>query len=395
MLRSREVRGNEVTPPRRRQGAHVRNQVLELYTSCRAAWRTAVFVFKVFPMLWSRPFDWVTRRPVVERFGYASSHGPVEADLYRPARKGPHPALLVCLGVVPFGVEHPQVPRLGEALARAGFAALLYWSPSMRDFRLDPVDVSEIATAYEALLSHPAVDATRSGLIGTCVGGAFALMAAGDERVRARIAFILAYAPYASMRTFMVDIASASRPLGLSAREPWDVDPLTRKVYVHSLTALLEPDEAAILRSTFVDGNGRIEANSLSADGRDVLRLLMPQDADLAQNALDALPDTLKTRLTALSPTAYLGDILADTVVLLHDRDDPVIPVAESRSLRDALSALRTVRYTEFTVFRHLDPTKGNASPLALARELVRFAAAIYPAFRAALSDRPLGDRAS
>ena len=40
------------------------------------------------------------------------------------------------------------------------------------------------------------------------------------------------------------------------------------------------------------------------------------------------------------------------------------------------------MRYTEFTVFKHLDPTKGNPSPVALARDLVRFWRAIFPLFR-------------
>jgi len=77
--------------------------------------------------------------------------------------------------------------------------------------------------------------------------------------------------------------------------------------------------------------------------------------------------------------------------VLLHDRDDPVIPVGESRRLRDALAARGRVRYTEFTVFRHLDPTKSKPPPVALARELIRFARAIYPLFQpaAACSRRP------
>jgi hypothetical protein len=34
--------------------------------------------------------------------------------------------------------------------------------------------------------------------------------------------------------------------------------------------------------------------------------------------------------------------------------------------------------YTEFTVFRQLEPTKGKASAIALGRELVRFGFAIY-----------------
>ena len=77
----------------------------------------------------------------------------------------------------------------------------------------------------------------------------------------------------------------------------------------------------------------------------------------------------------------YLRDIRAPLILLLHDRDDPVIPVGESRSLRDALATRDGVRYTEFTVFKHLDPTKGNPSPVALAHELVRFARALYPLF--------------
>src|SRR5437764_1775966 len=136
----------------------------------RAVARAAIFFLKVFPMLPSRPIDWVTKPPVSEKVRYPTRFGQAEGDLYRPSAGGPHPGIVVCLGVVPFGVDHPQVPRLGEALARSGFAALLYWSPAMRDFRLDPEDIEDIASAYEALLARPEVDPARSGLLGTCVG---------------------------------------------------------------------------------------------------------------------------------------------------------------------------------------------------------------------------------
>ncbi len=63
--------------------------------------------------------------------------GEVEGDLYRPSTGGPHPGVVVCLGVVPFGVDHPQVPRLEDALARAAFVALIHWSPAMRDLHLE------------------------------------------------------------------------------------------------------------------------------------------------------------------------------------------------------------------------------------------------------------------
>ncbi len=186
------------------------------------------------------------------------------------------PGIVVCLGVVPFGVDHPQVAVLGKALARSGFAALLYWSPAMRDFRLDPDDVENIALAYRWFIEQPSVDPARSGLIGTCVGGAFALMAAASPLIRDRVGFIGAYAPYSSMWTFARDIASATRSCG-DVREPWRVDPLTRKVFVHSLTALLEPDEAERLRSVFANGRGQLDGRVLSADGQTVYALLTAQ----------------------------------------------------------------------------------------------------------------------
>ncbi len=250
--------------------AGISAHVTRLATSARAAAKTAVCLFKVFPMLPSRPLDWVTPRPVVERLCYRTSRGEAVGDLYRPSSAGPHPGVVVCLGVVPFGVDHPQVPRLGEALARSGFAAVLYWSPAMRDFRLEPEDVEDIASAYEALLARPDINPTRSGLLGTCVGGAFALMASANCRIRDRVAFVFAYAPYASMRSLARDIASATRGLN-GHREPWAVDPLTRKVFVHTVTALLDPSEAQRLRDACAERNRPADISSLSEAGQVVL----------------------------------------------------------------------------------------------------------------------------
>jgi hypothetical protein len=345
--------------------------------------RTAVWLLKVFPMLPSRPINWVTPNPVIERVRYLSSHGPAEGDLYRPSTAGPHPGLVVCLGVVPFGVDHPQVPRLGEALARAGFAVLQYWSPAMRDFRLDPADIEDIASAYEALLARPDIDPARSGLLGTCVGGAFALMAAANARVRDRVNFVSAYAAYASMWTLAKDIASASC-WREGVREPWAVDPLTRKVFAHTVTALLPSEEAQSLHAMCAERDCQPDTSDLSEAARMVALLLTPLSADQAEHALRSLQQDPQDRLNAMSPLTYLDDLRAPLVVLLHDRDDVVVPVGESRSLRDALTARGGVRYTEFTVFKHLDPTKGKPSPIALTRELFRFGRAVYPLFERA-----------
>lgn len=352
--------------------------------SVRAVAKAAIFFLKVFPMLPSRPIDWVTKPPLIEKVRYPTRSGQAEGDLYRPSAGGPHPGIVVCLGVVPFGVDHPQVPILGKALARAGFAALLYWSPAMRDFRLDPEDSENIALAYDWLIEQPYVDPARSGLLGTCVGGSFALMTAASPLIRDRVAFIAAYAPYSSMGTFARDIASATRSCG-GGREPWQVDPLTRKVFVHSLTAWLEPSEAERLHNALATERGDLDGRSLSADAQAVYALLTALDEDDAEVALQHLPPSMQERLAALSPVNYLENIHTPLIVLLHDRGDQVIPVGESRRLHVALAGHTGVQYTEME-FQHLDPVKGKLPLIRLIRELSKFFVAVYPMFRQAVA---------
>ena len=69
-------------------------------------------------------------------------------DQHLDGQRQPHPNVVVCLEVVPFGVDYPQVPRLGAALARSRFAALLYWSPAMRIFASSLGDVEGIAQTW-------------------------------------------------------------------------------------------------------------------------------------------------------------------------------------------------------------------------------------------------------
>src|SRR5574340_272570 len=351
-----------------------------LNASVRGFGRAVVFLFKLFPMLPSRPVDWVTAAPVIERVKYPRQGGEAEGDIYRPSTKGPHPAVVVCLGVVPFEFDHPQVPVLGRALARAGFVALLYWSPAMRNFRLDPEDVDNLALAYRWLTDQAYVDPARSGLLGTCVGGSFALMSATHATIRDRVAFAAAYAPFSSMWTLARDIASAARTEG-DRHEPWRVDQLTRKVFVHSLTAMLEPAEAEALRAAYAVAGGMWDGRDLSADGEAIRSLMTASGHEAADAALHRLPAALQERLTALSPMNHLKDLEAPLIVLLHDAGDQVVPVGESRRLVAALIGRGGVHYTEMH-FSHLDPSKGRLPLLTLLREFSRFFRAMFPLFR-------------
>jgi dipeptidyl aminopeptidase/acylaminoacyl peptidase len=351
----------------------------------RAVARTTVFFLKIFPMLPSKPVDWVTPSPVIMKVTYPTRDGEAQGEVYRPVTDGPHPGILVCLGVVPFGEEHPQVAVLGKALARSGFAALLYWSPAMRDFRLDPQDLENIPLAYHWLVAQPFVDPARSGMIGTCVGGAFTMMAAAHPLIRDEVSFVGAYAPFSSMWTFARDIASGTRSAvdGTyeTGTESWQVDQLTRRVFVHSITAWLIPDEAERLRCAFAQKGGTFDGLPLSVDGQAAYDLLAARDRDAADQALQRLPESLKERLTAMSPLNYLSDIHAPLIQMLHDVGDQVIPIGESKRMLSALAGRAGVGYTEMQ-FSHLDPVKGKLPFFRLLREFGKFLRAMVPLFQ-------------
>lgn len=59
-----------------------------------------------------------------------------------------------------------------------------------------------------------------------------------------------------------------------------------------------------------------------------------------------------------------------------------VSPVGESRRLWATLADRARMRYTEFTLFQHMDPSKGRLSPLGRLCQLGRFFHAVYPMFR-------------
>lgn len=276
------------------------------------------------------------------------------------------------------------MPRLGEgarALRLRGTALLV-----TRDAR-QPVgpggDREGLALAYCWLIEQPYVDATRSGLLGTCVGGAFALMASGEPLIRDRVGFVAAFAPYSSMWTFAADIVSGTR-VGPSGREPWEVDPLTREVFVRSVTALLDPREQELVRSA-LDAPAPDPPRRLSDEAMAAYRLLSSPTPEDANSLLGSLPAQMRDRLTALSPLASAQNIRAPLIVVGHDRDDGVIPVSESRQLHAALAGRTGVHYTEFALFRHATPRRLPVVPLA--RELGRFFRYVYPLFRATERD--------
>lgn len=122
--------------------------------------------------------------------------------------------------------------------------------------------------------------------------------------------------------------------------------------------------------------------DELSEEARLVLSLLTISTPEAAETALRYLPACMRERLTQLSPLTYLNDIHASLIMIGHDRDDTVIPVDESRWLVAAFGGRPGVRYTEFGMFQHADPTKRKLPFPRLIHELSKFYGFVYLMYR-------------
>ena len=86
----------------------------------------------------------------------------------------------------------------------------------------------------------------------------------------------------------------------------------------------------------------------------------------------ETLPSSFHASLAGISPATYVQDIRARLLVM-HDRDDPLVPAAESRRLVEASRDRVRVRHTELLAFDHITPSDGG--PLTVFGQ----AAQLYP----------------
>ena len=95
--------------------------------------------------------------------------------------------------------------------------------------------------------------------------------------------------------------------------------------------------------------------------------LLNKPDLNTAYRLMERLPPKSLDTLERISPSSDIGNLRAK-VLVMHDREDKLVPSEESRRLVDALQERGDVHYTEFSFFDHVDPTR-SVGPLEFGKE--------------------------
>ncbi len=337
----------------------------------RTALKTALLVPQLVPSVPLKPQSWFSGDPerVQVKFPVASSTG--MADIYRLPGGGKRAAVLLFLGVNPAGRDDPRVVNLGNALARAGFVVMIPWSETMTQRRLDTESPEDLVWAFQYLKGLEGVDSERLGLGGFCVGASMATVAAADPRISQDVKFLNFFGGYFNAEDFLAQIASRSSFYD-SRVEPWSPDSLTLEVFTsHLIEGLESQHDREVLTRVHLEGEDPTleELESLTPLGRTVHRLLQGDlSLDEARALMDQFPQEAKALLERISPSTYV-DRLQGRVLIMHDREDNLVPSEESRRMWSALQqAGKDVYYTEFSFFQHMDPNR-KVGPLVFVRE--------------------------
>ncbi len=334
----------------------------------RAAVKTALFIPQVFNVGVS-PLNWFTPDPIVERVTFPTPHGPATGEMYRPPGEGPYAAALLFPGVAPRASSDPRVIRLSNALARSNMVTFIYWSPSMAAGHMLPEDVDNLVAAFRHLYAQDYVDKSRVGMGGFSVGASFSLMAAAEEPIRDQVAFVYAFGPYYDLRDTLAAISSETASYDGETR-PWKPAKLSRDVLITNFTRELPEPEGSRLRDAFTTGHPlEIAAADLSSQGKAVYDLFQGVPAEETLTHFSRTPQSLQDRMLLISPSQRLDGLTAP-VMIMHDRQDRMVPVFESRRLRDALEGRGEFSYTEFGLFDHVTPQL-RLAPMDTAEEMV------------------------
>ena len=349
----------------------------------RVAWRTLLFIPQVVGSLPVNPQPWVMGTPVKEEVAYPTGSGLGSADLYVPAGDGVHSAVLLVLGVNPAGRDDPRVVGLAEGLARSGAVVMIPWSEDLAANRVRTEEIEALVRAFEFMTGHERVDPDRAGVGGFCVGASLVTVAATDPRIRDDVLFVNFFGGYYSARDLMAAVLTQRRFYN-EISEPWTPKQLSRDVVTaHLIEGMSDPQEVSALRRVFIQQDAVLDPvslSSLSEEAQAVHRLLSGTDLSETRRLLAQLPGPTISTLLSISPELSIHNLKA-RLLIMHDREDQLVPAYESRRLAEALESRGDVYHTEFSLFQHLDPTR-SVGPVEYVVELSKLYRHMYLVIR-------------
>ncbi len=265
----------------------------------------------------------------------------VEVDLYTPANAA-RASLVLVPGAAVLGRQEPRLRNLARSLARAGFLVIVPELPGPRRLSLSRADAEALADVLRgANDNRPWLP---SGIAAVSYGVGPAIIAALEPDLLGKIDFIVAIGGYHNTDSaiqFMVTgtFRRANDPL-LHRVAP---NTYSRWVFLQANAGRLDDTHDRDLLRTLADRRlDDPDASSadiralLSPQGLAVLDLLEATDPAQVPSLIAALPQAVRRDIDSLNLALHDLKPLTARLILVHGRDDPIIPYSESEALAAA-----------------------------------------------------------
>ncbi len=269
-------------------------------------------------------------------------------DLYRPATP-PRAVLVLVPGASPEGKDHSQLIAFAESLGRVGFAVYVPDLPSLRRLQVTSADAAAIGRAAEAAAG--AVPGVPLGIAAISYAVGPAVIAALDTPGGQRADFILGIGGYFDSRAAIAYVTTGH------FRAPGDIQwrrqtPNAYGKWVFVLSNLDRMEDArdrALLGEAAQQGlrstDAAIAMDGLTPAASAVLAVVSNRDPARVPALIEALSLPIRAEIEALSLAGRdLGSLKA-RLILVHGRDDTIIPVTESEALAAAVGARRATLF--------------------------------------------------
>jgi len=279
----------------------------------------------------------------------------------------PRAAIVAVPGAVPQSKDDPRFVAFATTLARAGFAVLAPDLDGFRQLRIRPSDIREIADAFAYLASrHELAPGGRAGMFAFSYSVGPTVLAALEDDIREKVRFIVGLGGYhdlpRAMRFFTTGwFEHAGKQHYLTP------DDTGRMVLVYSsLDYLAEGngnaaldrrvfDQMVALRSRDAEADLTALASQLSTEARSVYTLAVNSDPALFPALLTRLPATMQADIKHLDLARYDLKPLKAQLILVHGKNDNLIPYPESLALAAAAPEKQSRVYLIHHVIGHVD----------------------------------------
>ena len=281
------------------------------------------------------PLKDATAPPVRRAIAFEVDGRRHRADLYLPA-DGALAGMVLVPGVAPAGRNDPKLVAFATTLARARFEVLVPDLPRLRVLQVSSDDSRVLADAAIHLDQRSAGRPLAMTAISFAAGPAVAALFEPD--MKGRVALLITVGGYYDLRAVITFFTTGSYRAGAEA--PWQYRrPNAYGKWVFVLSNALRVDDPAdssaleaMARRKIGDPDADVSdlAESLGPDGRAVAALLANGDPERVPALLAALPPPIAAAVDALDLSRRDLRTVDARFVLVHARDDPIIPETES-----------------------------------------------------------------